>query len=136
MQRRELERAIKEYSNRTKFYKLGLVRKLIQWKEKEYKRLQDNIPKIVCPNCGSKRIVIDYSDDDYSNERYLTCWDCCENIKEEKEQEYLDAYYELVSFSYIDGIEMHIWGDNFKVTPSEEWNKFCEKEIKKIIGDK
>lgn len=136
MQRRELKRAIKEYSNRTKFYKLGLVRKLIQWKEKEYKRLQDNIPKIVCPNCGSKRIVIDYSDDDYSSERYLTCWDCCENIKEEKEQEYLDAYYELVSFSYIDGIEMYIWGDNFKITPCEEWNKFCEKEIKKIIGGK
>lgn len=136
MQRRELKRAIKEYSNRTKFYKLGLIRKLIKWKEKEYKRLQDNIPKIVCSNCGSKRIVIDYSDDDYSSERYLTCWDCCENIKEEKEQEYLDAYYELVSFSYIDGIEMYIWDYDFKITPGEEWNKFCEKEIKKIIGDK
>ena len=133
MRRRELKRAIKEYSNRTKFYKLGLVRKLIQWKEKEYKRLQDNIPKVVCPNCGSKRMVVDYSDDDYSSERYLSCCDCREFIEEEKEQEFFDAYDELASFDYIDGIEMHIWGYDFKITPGEEWNKFCEKEIKEIL---
>lgn len=133
MRRRELKRAIKEYSNRTKFYKLGLVRKLIQWKEKEYKRLQNNIPKIVCPNCGSKRMVVDYSDDDYSSERYLSCYDCGEFIEEEKEQEFFDAYDELASFDYIDGIEMHIWGYDFKITPGEEWNKFCEKEIKEIL---
>lgn len=136
MQRRELKRAIKEYSNRTKFYKLGLVRKLIQWKEREYKRLQDNIPKITCPNCGSKRMVVDYSDEDYSSERYLSCCDCCEFIEEEKEQDFFEAYDELASFDYIDGIEMHIWGYDFKITPGEEWNKFCEKEIKKIIGVK
>lgn len=133
MRRRKLKRAIKEYSNRTKFYKLGLVRKLIQWKEKEYKRLQDNIPRVVCPNCGSKRMVVDYSDDDYSSERYLSCCDCCEFIEEEKEQEFFDAYDELASFDYIDGIEMHIWGYDFKITPGEEWNKFCEKEIKEIL---
>lgn len=133
MRRRELKRAIKEYSNRTKFYKLGLVRKLIKWKEKEYKRLQNNIPNIVCSNCGSKRMVVDYSGDDYSSERYLSCCDCGEFIEEEKEQEFFDAYDELASFDYIDGIEMHIWNYDFKITPGEVWNKFCEKEIKKII---
>lgn len=35
MRWRELKKAIKEYSNKNKFYKLGLVRKLIQWEEKE-----------------------------------------------------------------------------------------------------
>lgn len=131
MQRRELERAIKEYSNRTKFYKLGLVRKLIQWKEKEYKRLQDNIPRVVCPNCGSKSVCVD-SD---SFTQYLFCKDC-EEWLEEAEEEYLYAYNELCSFQYVDTIKMHIWGNDFKITPGEEWNKFCEKEIKKIIGDK
>lgn len=133
MRRRELKKAIKEYSNKTKFYKLGLVRQLIQWKEKEYKRLEDNIPKIICPSCGSKRIELDYSDDEYSCERCLTCCDCWECIEEGKE-EYFNAYDELDNFNFIDGIEMYMWGTGMEVTPGSEWNDFCEKEIKAIIG--
>ncbi|HHD2753274.1 TPA: hypothetical protein ACOTG0_002083 [Clostridium perfringens] len=133
MRRRELKKAIKEYSNKTKFYKLGLVRELIQWKEKEYERLKSNIPDVVCPYCGSKRVEIDCSDDEYSCGRYLSCSDCCEWIQDH-EEEYIKAYDEFDNFNFIDGIEMYMWGTGMKVTPGSEWNDFCEKEIKDIIG--
>lgn len=134
MRRKELKKAIKEYSNKTKFYKLGLVRKLIQWKEKEYKRLEGNMPKIICPYCGSKRIEIDYIDDGlYSTCRELTCSDCCEYI-EDHEEEFFKAYNELDDFNFIDGIEMYIWGTGMEIIPGSKWNKFCEKEIKDILG--
>lgn len=131
MQRRELKKAIKKFSHKTNFYKLGLVRQYLKKQEEEHIKLINAVPKIVCPHCGSKYIDIERSDEDFCDDSWLYCKDCGEEFDD--------------NYNYIDAIEnlrFEPWGDNIAIElhfgdkdiKSKEWQDFCEKEIKKYLG--
>lgn len=130
LQRRELKGAIRDYSHKTNFYKLGLVRKFLLKQKKEERELINAVPKVTCPYCGSRKIGIDYSDDEYSSDRWLYCDDCNESFDDDF------GYIEAVS-----AIEYLCWNDSILIRlyfeepdiKTEEWKMYCEKEIKKYL---
>lgn len=134
MRRRELKKVIKDYANKTKFYKYGLIRQLIKLKEKRHLALVNAIPKIKCPECGSYSIDMEYSDSEYDSYAYLYCDDCDHGFDDIYGYEnaidalYCEPYFDtlLLEVEYLDG----------KVKPSYEWSLHCEKEIRKMLNSK
>lgn len=131
MQRKELKKAVKKFSNKTNFYKLGLVRKYIQYQNNQQEKLNKAVPKVNCPCCNSSRISIDYDDRECCNDSWLFCNKCGEIFED--------------TFGFIDAIgnaEYYCWSDEISVIlhfdkpniKSEKWQKYCENEILETLG--
>ncbi|APF21698.1 hypothetical protein [Clostridium butyricum] len=131
MKGKELRKRVKEFSHKTNFYKLGLVRKYIKQQYKEKQALIEAIPKVVCPHCGSKKISIEYDESEYSSYSWLYCEDCEEDF--EDTFGFKDAIQELDCLSWGDiiSVELHFEEPNIK---SLEWREFCEEQIKLYLG--
>lgn len=131
MQRKKLEKAIRKFSHKTNFYKLGLVRRYLLYQEKSMKDLQNAIPNVVCPSCGSHRISVESDDREYCDDTWLYCEKCGECFDD--------------TFGYIEAVsdlKFEPWGDMIAIKlhfenpdiKSEKWKQFCEDEILKTLG--
>lgn len=132
MKRRELKKAIKEYANKTKFYRYGLIRQLILLKEKRHIALINAIPKVTCPNCGSNSIELEYSDSEYNSHAWLYCGDCDYDFDDTYGFE--EAIGALYCEPYFDSLEVEI--DlimDGNVNHSYKWSLYCEEEIIKML---
>lgn len=133
MQRKELKKAIKEFSHKTNFYELGLIRKLLKHREKTEKELINNIPKVTCPNCGNTKISMEYDDREYSCDSWLYC----ENCGEEFDDEFglIDAIQsvECLCWGYMADVVLHFEEPNIKTL---EWKNRCRKLILEELNDK
>lgn len=132
MKRKELKKAIKEYSNKINFYELGLVRKWILWEEKELIKLKNAIPKVKCPYCDSNNVEFEYDEDEYSDYGCFYC-ECCDSDFED-EFGYEDAITELHAFDYWDSILIELCFENPDTT-TYKWKEFCRKELKRMIKE-
>lgn len=131
MQRKELNKKIKEFSHKINFYKLGLIRKYIKKQYKEERKLINAIPKVICPKCGSHNISVEHDERDYVDDSWLYCNDCDEDF--EDTFGYINANNELDALAWCDiiAIELHFEDPD---TKTEQWKTFCETEIKKYLG--
>lgn len=100
MNRKELNKAIKEFSHKTNFYEFGLIRQLLKYRESAKIKAIENIPKIKCPYCGSANISIDDDGGEYFSQEFLTCKNCWESFDDENG--YIDAIklYDDLSWTY------------------------------------
>lgn len=132
MQRKELKKAIKNFSNRTNFYELGLVRKLLKHRKKEELLFRSRIPNIVCPSCGSSRICIDDDGSEYSSEEFLTCHDCWDSFDDEVG--YIDACkeYDCLCWGYIIDVELHFEKPDVN---TYKWKEQCKMLILKELAE-
>jgi hypothetical protein len=133
LQRKELKKAIKRFSNEANFYKLGLVRKYIQHMNEEQNRLNESIPKVTCPRCGGNEIEIDHDESEYSSDSWLCCESCYETFDDTFG--FIDAVGEADAYCWSDtiAIELHFEEPDVK---NEEWQKFCKSEIlKRLEGE-
>ena len=133
MQRRELENDVKEYSRKIKFFKLGIIRQLIELKERREKTLKNAIPEIICPQCGSPKIGIESDDREYHFDSWLYCEDCGEDFDDDCG--YIDACNELESEAWFDTLEVIAHFEPERVTGDDIWQKYCEKEISKMLKE-
>lgn len=131
MQRKELKKAIRKFSHETNFYKLGLVRKLLQKQEKDHKILIAAIPKIQCPHCKSRKIDIDSDDCDYSDEKWLHCCKCGRDFDDVFG--YIDSIEELDCEPWGDEIAIELYFENPNIK-SQKWQEFCKNTILKELG--
>lgn len=131
MKGKELRKKVKEFSHKTNFYKLGLVRRYIKQQYKEEQEIIKSIPKVVCPYCGSKKVKIGYDESDYSDYKYLYCDDCDESFDDTLG--FIDAIDELNCLPYGDiiSVELHFEEPDIK---SLEWQEFCEEKMKFYLG--
>lgn len=126
MQRRELKKAIRKFSHRTNFYKLGLIRKLLKHREEEQKELENNIPKVICPNCGSTSIDVENDDREYSNDSWLHCNNCEHDFDDTFGYEDAIQEIECLCWGYAVDVELHFEEPDIK---SLEWQKRCRDLI-------
>lgn len=126
MQRKELKKAIKNFSNRTNFYELGLVRRLIKHRKKEEVFFRAQIPLVKCPYCNSSNISIDDDGSEYSSEEFLTCRNCWESFDDEIG--YINAYknYDILCWSHKVDVELHFEKPNIN---KYEWQERCRDLI-------
>lgn len=126
MRRKELKKEIREFSRKTNFYELGLISKLLKYREKEEIRLKKLIPTVKCPYCGSTNISIDNEGGDYSFEDFLTCNDCWESFDDE--YGYIDSYreYDCLCWGYGVDVELHFETPNIN---KYEWKQRCRNLI-------
>lgn len=122
MQRKDLKKAIQEFSHKTNFYELGLVRKLLKYREKEEKKFIENIPKVNCPHCGSSKISIDDDGSEYSSREFLTCENCWDSFDDENG--YIDAVksYNYLCWGYDVDVELHFEEPEIN---KYEWKERC-----------
>lgn len=125
MQRSELKKELKKKSKALNFYKMGLLKKLILKREKEYLQLLEAVPKVSCPECGSRDLTIDYDDRDWVDASWLFCEDCGNDFRHD---EYIRAISNLedLQWSMIPELYCSLIED---WTNSYEWQKKCEKYI-------
>ena len=133
MQRKELEKAVEEYSHKIKFFKLGLIRQLIELKARRRKTLENAIPKIICPQCKSPKIGIESDDREYHFDYWLYCENC--GVDFDDEYGYIDACNELESEAWFDTLEVIAHFEPERVTGDADWQKHCEKEISKMLKE-
>lgn len=131
MQRKDLKKAIKEFSHKTNFYKLGLVKKYLKKQEKTHDELVSAIPKVVCPDCGSRKISVAYDESEYSSDYYLYCNTCDKTFDDTSGLK--DAMTELDCESWNDCIELKLNFENPNIK-TEKWKKFCEDAIIRVLG--
>lgn len=131
MQGKLLRKRVKEFSHRTNFYKLGLIRQYLKKQDREEQALIRSIPRVKCPTCGSSRIYVGYDESDYSSDEWLDCYDCGECF--EDTFGYIDAFEELKCLPWCDiiALELYFTEPNTKTL---EWKYFCETEIRKYLG--
>lgn len=133
MKRKELKKAIKEFSHRTNFYELGLIRRLLKYREIEGLKLKQIIPIVKCPSCGSSKISIENEGGDDSFEDFLTCEDCWKSFDDECG--YIEAYrnYDYLCWGYDVDIELHFEEPNIK---EYEWQDRCRGLILRELNKK
>lgn len=132
MQRRELKKSIIEFSKRTNFYELGIVRRLIKNREKDKIKFKQAIPKIKCPCCGSVEIIIDNIGSEYPTEDFLTCENC--ECSFDDGYGYIDAVkdYDNLIWGYNVDIEMHFNNPDIN---KYSWQKTCKNLILEELKD-
>jgi hypothetical protein len=126
LQRSELRKAIKKFSHEANFYRLGLVRKLIQHRDRREKESINNIPKVLCPNCGGTKISVEHTDSEYYNDTWLHCEECEEDFDDEFGYEDAIQTVELLCWGYLVDIELHFENPDIK---SAEWQNRCKELI-------
>ena len=140
MKRKDLKKAIKEYSDEVKFYKLGLVRRLVQLKEKRYNYLLSRIPKVVCPHCGSHLVEVTSSDSEYDDDKWLYCTTCGESFDDTfglidtMEDLALEPYFDTIQLelSFNFNIEDSIYDNSIKF--DSDWQAYCEEAIRSMLA--
>lgn len=126
MKRKELKKAIREFSHRTNFYELGLIRRLLKYREKEELEFRQRIPIVKCPHCGSSKLSIDNDGGEYSFEDFLTCEDCWESFDDK--YGYINAHrdYDYLCWGYEVDVELHFEEPNIKEC---KWQERCRSLI-------
>ena len=133
MQRKELEKAIKEFSHKANFYELGLVRKLLKYREKTKKELMNNIPKIICPNCCSSEISQEHDDNEYSCDAWFVCNNCGKEVEDTVGLIEATQAIDNLCWSYTVDVTLHFENPNIKTL---EWKNRCRKLILEELNDK
>lgn len=130
MQRKKLKKAIKNFSNKTNFYELGLIRKLLIHREKEEVLFKNRIPLVKCPYCGSHAVLIDSDGSEYPSEDFLTCKDCWDSFDDKFG--YIDACkeYDSLCWGYNVDVELHFEKPDIK---AYKWKEQCKSLILKEL---
>ena len=131
LQRRDLKKAINEFSKKTNFYELGLIRKLLIHREKEKEKLRKMIPHVKCPFCGSSKIIIDYDDSEYSSYEFLTCENCLESFDDIYDYINNKENYDNIRWGYPLDIVLYFENPNIKLY---EWQELCRSLILKELN--
>lgn len=131
MQRRKLKKEIRKYAKQVKFYKYGLISRYLKHLAKEKERVVNAVPSVICPYCNSKNIFVEYSDIEYSSDKWLSCDKCGEDF--EDTYGYIEATEAFECMPWWDSIYNAMQFDDDIDFASVEWQKYCENEILETI---
>lgn len=128
---KKFKKEVREYCKKTNFYKISLVKKYLKKMHQKELETINKVPKIVCPNCSSKHVSVEYDGDEYSSDSYLYCDDC--EFDFDDTFGYISAKEEVECLSWTDRIEVDLYFEHPDIK-SYKWQEFCQEQIKIYLG--